>query len=174
MHPVQDELGFGVRLNLFLRPPFIPSASASACAWHTFQPVAISPRLQSFWGTIWLRSRGRLKRQLGRSSVSGKIFVLENDGQVCCSFWLRYFDIPWLNMMYRCFVLRRNRPQRSLIYCLVNRCTSLRWTRPSLNGWTNRAWWTSTILGQLLYEETLQCADREDYRLHATELYYSR
>jgi len=37
MHPVQDELGFGVRLNLFLRPPFIPSASASATVYSNFE-----------------------------------------------------------------------------------------------------------------------------------------
>jgi len=39
MHPVQDELGFGVRLNLFLRPPFIPSASASATVHMTHLPA---------------------------------------------------------------------------------------------------------------------------------------
>jgi hypothetical protein len=81
---------------------------------------------------IVFNSENKLVTYLGTFGVGvreivsqwGRIFVLENNGRVRFSFLCRYFDIPWLNMMYWFLVF--SQIQRICICCIVNRYTSLR------------------------------------------------
>ncbi|KIM72184.1 hypothetical protein PILCRDRAFT_16379 [Piloderma croceum F 1598] len=56
---------------VIVSPPFIPSASTSAT-------------MRNFARMTELPAGSNIAKQSGRSSVSGRIFVLENDGQVSC------------------------------------------------------------------------------------------